>query len=273
MVNCHGHFTWYELMTTDMDTARTFYQDVMGWGVLDASLPNRAYTLFTAGSTLVGGLLGLTSNSAEKGGRSGWLGYVEVSDVDATAERIKALGGVVHLPPTDVPHVSRYCIFADPQAARLAVLKWLKPAQKPPSESVAPGRVSWHELLAANWQTALNFYGELFGWQKADTESGQFGPYQTFSTGGQTIGGIVTKPPTITVPIWLYYFHVSDLNAATRRVNAAGGQILGGPFELAGGSGVVPCADPQGAIFALAGKPAAKAIGYFQDRRGRQWSW
>ena len=69
MVNCDGRFAWYELITTDMDTARTFYQDVMGWGVLDASLPNRAYTLFTAGSTLVGGLLGLTSESAEKGAR------------------------------------------------------------------------------------------------------------------------------------------------------------------------------------------------------------
>jgi predicted enzyme related to lactoylglutathione lyase len=272
MFSCRGGFAWYELITTDMNSAKAFYQDVMGWGALDASLPNRAYTLFAAGNTLVGGLMRLTRESAEQGGRSAWLGYVEVSDVDAIAERVKALGGAVHLPPTDLPNTSRYCIFADPQAARLAVLKWLNPAQRP-SEPAALGRVGWHELLAANWELALNFYVALFGWEKASSETGQLGHYQTFAACGQSIGGIVTKPSTIAVPFWLYYFHVSDLTEATRRVNAAGGRILGGPFELSSGSGIVQCADPQGAIFALQGKPAAKAVGYFKDRRGRQWSW
>lgn len=272
-MNCYGRFAWYELVTTDTDSAKTFYQDVMGWGALDASQPHRAYTLFTAGSTLVGGVMGLTRDSAERGGRSGWLGYVEVSDVDTAAERIKTLGGVVHLPPTDVPHISRYCIFADPQAARLAVLNWLNPAQRRSSGSLAPGRVGWHELLAANWASALDFYIALFGWQKTDTEIGDPGHYQTFAADGKMIGGVVTKPETITAPFWLYYFQVADLTAATQRVNAAGGRILGGPFEFSGGSGIVQCADPQGAVFALEGKSTAKAIGYFKDPRGGQWSW
>ncbi len=133
--------------------------------------------------------------------------------------------------------------------------------------------MGWHELLAANWENALNFYVELFGWQKADAESGEFGTHQMFSASGQTIGGIVTKPRTITVPFWLYYFHIDDLDAATRRVKAAGGQIFDGPFELPGGSWVVQCADPQGAIFALEGRRDEKVIGYFKDARGRRWSW
>jgi hypothetical protein len=273
VVNFHGRFAWYELITTDMESAKIFYKRVMGWGALDASLPTRTYTLFTVGSALVGGLMGLTKEWREKGGRSGWVGYVEVSDVDATAHRIKQLGGAVHLPPTDVPNVSRYCIFADPQAARLAALKWLKPTERQPSASGAPGRVAWHELLAANWEKALNFYVELFGWQKADTETGEFGAYQVFSACGQTIGGMLTKPPTNRAPFWLYYFHIGDLDAATWRVNVAGGRILGGPFELSGGSWIVQCSDPQGAIFALVGKRGRKAIGYFKDTRARRWSW
>ena len=39
MVNSHGRFVWYELMTTDMKIAKAFYARVVGWGALDASMP------------------------------------------------------------------------------------------------------------------------------------------------------------------------------------------------------------------------------------------
>ena len=58
----------------------------------------------------------------------------------------------------------------------------------------APGRVGWHELLAADWEKAWAFYGELFGWRKADVDIGAVGTYQLFSAGGLTIGGMFTKP-------------------------------------------------------------------------------
>ena len=50
MVEHHGSFVWYELMTTDMAAAATFYANVVGWGAQDPSMPDLAYTLFTAGS-------------------------------------------------------------------------------------------------------------------------------------------------------------------------------------------------------------------------------
>jgi len=33
MANHHGDFIWYELMTTDADGARAFYQAVVGWQI------------------------------------------------------------------------------------------------------------------------------------------------------------------------------------------------------------------------------------------------
>jgi predicted enzyme related to lactoylglutathione lyase len=50
MVEHHGSFVWYELMTTDMAAAATFYANVVGWGAQDASTPDLAYTLVTTGS-------------------------------------------------------------------------------------------------------------------------------------------------------------------------------------------------------------------------------
>jgi predicted enzyme related to lactoylglutathione lyase len=272
MVNSHGRFVWYELMTTDMEAAKAFYAEVVGWGTQDASTPGMAYTLFTAGATAVSGVIDLPEDASKLGFRPTWLGYVGVDDVDATAERIKQLGGAVHVPPKEIPNISRLSVAVDPQMATIALFKWLKPGQAQPTELDAPGRVGWHELLAADWETAWVFYRELFGWQKADADTGAMGTYQLFSAGGQTIGGMFTKPPAVPVPFWLYYFNIGDIDAAVKRVKAGSGQILDGPIEVPGGRWIVQCTDPQGAIFALVGKRSHNGIGYFErvawrDRR------
>ena len=33
MANHHGDFIWYELMTTDANAARAFYEPVVGWRI------------------------------------------------------------------------------------------------------------------------------------------------------------------------------------------------------------------------------------------------
>ena len=94
------------------------------------------------------------------------------------------------------------------------------------------------------------------------------------------IGAMFTKPATIPAPFWLYYFNTDDIDAAAQRVTAGGGEVLEGPFETAGGSWVIRCADPQGAAFALEGTRKSRPVGYFESAarpdasgaRGR-WSW
>jgi predicted enzyme related to lactoylglutathione lyase len=277
VVSFHGRFAWYELLTRDMEAATIFYTKVMGWGALDASVSSRTYTLFAAGNVLVGGLMELREDVGEMGAKPGWLGYVGVDDVDATAERIRHLGGTVLVPPRDIPSISRFSIFADPQGARLALLKWQRPGPALHAALDGPGGVGWHEQLAADREQALSFYGRLFGWQRTDTYTDT---YQLFSVDGQEIGGMLTKPPEVADPFWLYYFNVSDLNAAAQRVKACGGEILDGPFEVPGGTCVVRCNDPQGAKFALEGKLRRRPVGYFErvganppDKHGQRWSW
>lgn len=272
MVDSPGRFVWYELITTDMEAAKTFYAVVVGWGTQDASRPGLAYTLFTAGKAVVTGLTSLPKDATRIGAKPSWIGYVGVDDVDATADRLRHLGGTVLVPPNDIPNISRFSVVTDPQMATLALFKWLKPGREQPAELDAPGRVGWHELLATDREKALAFYGELFGWQKADTDDGAEGAYQLFSAGDQTIGSVFTKPPTIPVPFWLYYFNVADIDLAAKRVSASGGQILYGPIEVPDGSRIVQCADPQGAIFALVGKRRYAGPGYFQRVSSRDRS-
>ena len=55
MVDYHGRFVWYELITTDIKAAQAFYTKVVGWGTLDVSMPGMAYSLFTVGEASISG--------------------------------------------------------------------------------------------------------------------------------------------------------------------------------------------------------------------------
>jgi hypothetical protein len=263
MVQSHGCFVWYELTTPDMEAARAFYADVLGGRARDASMSGLDYQLLTVGDTPVAGLTSLPEEARRSGAASHWIGYVGVDDVDAAAIQVEALGGTVHVPPTDVADISRISVIADPQGTMLALLKGLKPGKTPSAALTAPGRPGWHELLAANWEKAFAFYATLFGWQKSEAQQGVMGTYQQFSAAGETIGGMFNKPPTLPFPFWLYYFNVADIEAATQRVEAGGGEILYGPMEVPGGAWILHCVDPQGAIFALLDRRVRKAVGYF----------
>ena len=262
MVDLSGRFTWYELMTTDMKAATAFYAKVMGWGVWDASLPGRPFNLFSAGPDPVGGLTNLPAAALKTGVNPNWIGYVETDDLDAAAGRIKRLGGTVHVPPTDIGGVSQFAVFTDPQSSRLGLFKWQQSARRA-ADPAAPGHVGWHELLAADWEQAWAFYENLFGWHKAEASVGETGTYQLFAAGGRTIGGMLTKTPTILAPIWLYYFNVGDVDAVTQRVTAGGGRLIHGPIETPDGRWIAQCTDPQGALFGLQGKRRPAAPGYF----------
>lgn len=266
MGNSVGRFVWYELATTDMETAKAFYADVMGWGTGDASTSGSAYSLFTAGGAPVAGLMKAPPDARKADTAPQWIGYVGVDDVDVIAGRAKQLGGTVHVPPTDVPNVSRFSIIADPQKATFALIKGHGGAHDRQVQLGAPGQISWHELLTSDLERALDFYSGLLGWQKADSEEGPMGTYQQFSAGAETIGGMFTRPGISPLSFWLYYSNVNDIEAAAKRVNAGGGEIIYGPIAVPGGARIVHCRDPQGAMFGLIDRRVRIAVGCYSAR-------
>ena len=254
MVDYPGCFAWYELMTTDVAAAEAFYGNVLGWGAKDASTPDLPYKIFAAGQVPICGLMELPEEGRKMGATPRWMGYIGVNNVEVTADRIKRRGGTVYVPPTNT-NIGLISVVADSQTANFALVKELKVGRRQPVEPGKPGRVGWHELFAADWEEAFAFYSDIFGWQKAGAETRETDIYHPFSAGGQTIGGMFTKSPDDSLPFWLFYFNVEDIDAAVERVRVGGGQISGGALELPGGSSwVARCIDPQGATFALQGR-------------------
>ena len=250
----HGRFIWYELMTTDLAAARAFYGPVVGWQAVDAKMPGMDYWMFNAGDKPVAGLMALPEEARKMGTPPSWIGYVAVSDVDATAAKVAATGGTVHVPPTDIPNIGRYSIVADPHGATLGLFKVANPEDEQLPSQEERGRVGWHELYAGDLASAASFYAGLFGWEKKDAmDMGEMGVYQIFGIGDVALGGMMTKPPMVPVAHWQYYFNVGSIDEALERVKSAGGQIVHGPQEVPGGSFILMGVDPQGARFALVG--------------------
>jgi uncharacterized protein len=260
VVGYHGRFSWYELITTDMAAARAFYAQVVGWSAQDESRSDIAYTVFCSGTTPVSGLMDLPQEARRMGATARWMGYISVDAVDAAADRLRHLGGSVYVPPTS-SNIGRISVVADPQNATLALVDGFIAGQQRLPEPNKPGRVGWHELLAADHQKAFAFYDELFGWRKAGAENGSTDVYQVIHTGEATVVGMSNKREIDPIPFWLFYFNIGDIDAAVARVEAAGGLVLDGPLELSGGGLIARCRDPQGATFALQGKRSQDGVG------------
>jgi predicted enzyme related to lactoylglutathione lyase len=261
MKNMHGRFVWYELVTTELKAAKSFYAHVVGWNVRDIPELDAPYSLLTVGETPIAGATQLPEDARKAHVMPHWIGYIAVDDVDMSAGRVQQLGGQVHVQPTDIPNIGRFAIVGDPQMATFALFKAID-GDRPQLDPTACGHVGWHELLATDWKTAFAFYEKLFRWQKADIVTGVMGTYQQFSAGGALIGGMFTKPPTLPIPFWLFYFNVDSIDAAAARATDSGGQILYGPAEVPGGVWIVQCLDPQGAIFAMMESRGRKPVGY-----------
>jgi predicted enzyme related to lactoylglutathione lyase len=210
--------------------------------------------MMTVGEAPVCGMMELCGEAREKGARPGWIGYVAVEDVDASAEEVVRQGGAVYRAPSDIPGIGRFAIVADPQGAPIALFRGASAAPAQCTPPNGPGHGGWHELRATDPEAAFEFHSKLFGWSKAEpVDMGPMGVYQLFAAGDQPIGGMMTKPEAQPAPSWLFYFNVDGVDAAAGRVQAGGGQVTAGPHQVPGGGWIAHCLDPQGGRFALVG--------------------
>jgi predicted enzyme related to lactoylglutathione lyase len=251
-----GKFFWYELMTSDLDSAIGYYTKVVGWTASDMPMPgdgSQRYTILNVGERGVGGAMQLTDQMRAGGARPGWLGYIHVGDADAAAKSIAEAGGKVLMGPDDIPEVGRFAMVADPGGAPFYVMMPFPRGEMPPLDPETPGVVSWHELYSSlGDKAAFDFYAGQFGWETiTEMDMGPMGIYRIFGAEGVQMGGMMNKPDNIPVSMWGFYINVDGIDAAAARVKANGGQVLMGPHEVPGGSWIVQCMDPQGAAFAL----------------------
>lgn len=254
--NPHGSHIWYELLTTDAEGAKAFYEAVVpGWRVGAPSADHQGYReINIAHGGHAGGMMPLNEQMLSNGARPVWLGYVGVDDVDASVAEVEAKGGQVRLPAFDIPNVGRIAMVTDPQGNPFYLMRGAIEAASDAFSTSAEGHVNWNELTTSDPTAAQTFYGELFGWTSDEfMPMGELGEYRFLAHHGETIGAV--SPCMQGAPAgWRYYIRVPSISAAADAVKAGGGQVMMGPHEVPGGDHIIIGQDPHGAEFALVGK-------------------
>jgi predicted enzyme related to lactoylglutathione lyase len=120
----HGTFYWNELMTRDVEQAKRFYADTLGWTFESMAMPDGTYWVIKSGEATVGGLFQL-SEPAFEGVAETWMGYIAVDDVDARVAKATEAGATLMRPPFDVPGVGRIAMLTEPGGAAIG---WITPA-------------------------------------------------------------------------------------------------------------------------------------------------
>ncbi len=120
----HGAFSWCELTTSDVEAAKRFYGELLGWNLEDMPMEHMTYTVVKAGDTPVGGIMSTPPQA--QGAPPHWGCYVTVQDVDDSGRKAESLGGKVVLAPMDIPGVGRMCMVQDPQGAVLSLITYLQ---------------------------------------------------------------------------------------------------------------------------------------------------
>ena len=121
----HGQFHWNELMTRNVESAKKFYADTLGWSYDTMAMPGGGtYTLAIAGGKPVGGIFDIDS-PAYQGVPESWMPYIAVDDVDARVSKAAKAGAKVMKPAFDVPGVGRIVMLLEPGGAGVG---WMTPA-------------------------------------------------------------------------------------------------------------------------------------------------
>lgn len=119
MTDTTGKIGWIDMSVDDAEGVRDFYKAVVGWGHEDVSMGDYAdYSMTTPAGEAVSGICHARGSNANLPG--GWLIYITVDDVEASAAACETHGGEVIVPVQGLAG-GRFCVIRDPAGSTAAL--------------------------------------------------------------------------------------------------------------------------------------------------------
>lgn len=127
LVNEPGSLTWEELLTRDLAAAKAFYPAVFDWELVETPMDDTSYTIVNlpakpGDDKMVGGMMEMPEEIPAEVPPM-WSIYFNVADADATAAKVRELGGEVVREPADIMP-GRFAVLKDPQGAMFQILQF-----------------------------------------------------------------------------------------------------------------------------------------------------
>ena len=251
----NGAPTWIDLGTNNLHAAQQFYTTVFGWSFEDMGEDFGHYNIIQSEGAPVGGAMDLSNTPEGPDSPPTWGVYLNVPDLAATTELVSTHGGQVIYEPMPVGDMGSMAVYLDATGAMIG--GWQANTFPGTALTGKPGTPVWFEIMSTDFDTSVDFYQKVFGWELTAIPGGEEEGmrYSTHGAGDDAVAGICDASgflPAGTTSYWRFYLGVSDADVIAAAITENGGQILDGPEESPFGR-FATVADPQGAQFQING--------------------
>ncbi|MGW7457100.1 VOC family protein [Streptomyces sp. NPDC054797] len=246
---------WVDAMFTDVEGAKAFYGDVLGWTFGEASTEYGNYTqAYSDGKAVAAVVPPMPGADAP----SQWCLYFASPDAAATAEKVTSAGGEVLMGPMQVGTFGTMLIAKEPSGAVFGV--WQPGEHKGFEKMGEAGSYAWAEVFTREPDKADDFLSKVFPYAAQQMDPGDDPEtagmdFKVFSVGGAenvVLGRMKMGeefPPQIPSYIQIY-FGVPNCDEAVEKTKKHGGKLHFGPMDSPFGR-FAAVTDPQGAAFAV----------------------
>lgn len=236
-------FCWFGIISTDVDRAKAFYTEALGWSTMTMTMEGSEATMFVAGGVPIAHL----SAPVMPGIPSHWENYFRVKDVDAATKAAKEHGGDVAFPPTDIPP-GRFSVVTSPSGAALSLFHEADPSSENAPEG--EGSICWTELHSTDMEADLKWLSAALGVESESTPMPD-GDYFMLKGESGPAGGAMSQRVDGAPAHWLSWVAVADVDATLERVTRHGGKGLTPIFEADKVGRMAVVADPTGGAFGI----------------------
>jgi uncharacterized protein len=115
-----GTVCWADLSTSDVDKAKQFYRNLLGWQITRGEDVS-GYLHIKNGQKFIGGIPPAAHRNPQIPPQ--WMIYFLVSNCDASADKARQLGAQLLLPPQEIEDVGRMAFVEDPLGATFALFQ------------------------------------------------------------------------------------------------------------------------------------------------------
>ena len=116
-------YSWNELLTSDIEGAKSFYNQVFGWEYEGMDMGAFTYWVVQGGDA--GGLGGLMPRPPDYPAQAPdvWAVYFTVADVAAKTAAATAAGATVAKEAMEIPGIGTFVVILDPQHGMFAMMQ------------------------------------------------------------------------------------------------------------------------------------------------------
>ena len=116
-----GALCWFELATTNPESAVAFYQHVLGITITRDENADFPYWMMWVNDQMVGGIIQIGEDWGPV--PPNWGVYFGVNDVDASTNHARTLGGDAIVEPRDLMDFARFAVLRDTEGAVFTIIK------------------------------------------------------------------------------------------------------------------------------------------------------